>query len=106
MTRVLIRVPKTVKPGQEFEIKVLISHPMETGYRRDHQGTPIPRDIVKQFRCTLDGEEVFRAEMFPAIAANPYFFFHAVAERGGTLRFEWSDERGTAWRESAALTVE
>ena len=58
MARALINVPKTVKKGEAFEIKVLISHPMESGQRRDATGRPIPRHIINRFTCTYGGESV------------------------------------------------
>ena len=69
MARALINVPKTAKRGQVIEIKTLISHIMETGFRRYDVGQPIPRDIITNFVCTYNGEEIFRAELYPAISA-------------------------------------
>ena len=79
MARALINVPKQAKRGDVIEIKTLVSHPMETGYRRDTMGNAIPRDIINRFVCTYNGVEVFRADLFPAIAANPFLSFHTVA---------------------------
>ena len=45
---------------------------METGYRIGPNGALIPRDIIRLFTCTYNGEEIFRAELSPAIAANPF----------------------------------
>ena len=53
MARPLINVPAKVKRGQVFEIKTLISHIMETGFRYTTTGAQIPRDIVTAFSCTL-----------------------------------------------------
>jgi len=69
--RVLINIPPTAKRGDVIEIKTLVSHPMESGYRVGFNGALIPRDIIKLFVCTYNGEEIFRAELSPAIAANP-----------------------------------
>ncbi len=71
MVWVLINVPKQVKRGEPFDVKLLISHPMESGQRHDDMGQPIPRDIISSFVCTYNGEDVLRADLFPAIAANP-----------------------------------
>ena len=49
MVRVLINVPKQVKRGEPFDVKLLISHPMESGQRHDDMGQPIPRDIINSF---------------------------------------------------------
>jgi sulfur-oxidizing protein SoxZ len=72
MPRVLINLPERATRGEIIEIKTLIQHPMETGYRLDSNGARIPRDIINRFACTYNGEEVFRVELFPAIAANPF----------------------------------
>ena len=81
MVRVLINVPKRVKRGEAFDVKLLISHPMESGQRRDAMGQAIPRDIINSFVCTYNDEEVLRADLFPAIAANPFLSFAVTAQR-------------------------
>ena len=53
MARALINVPKTAKRGQIIEIKTLISHIMETGFRRNNVGQPIPRNIITRSRLHL-----------------------------------------------------
>jgi sulfur-oxidizing protein SoxZ len=45
---------------------------METGFRHDNFGRPIPRDIITRFTCTYAGEEVFRMDLFTGVAANPF----------------------------------
>ena len=72
MAAALINVPKKAKRGDVVEIKTLMSHIMETGYRRTAAGELVPRDIITSFTCRFNGEEIFRAEFFPAIAANPF----------------------------------
>jgi sulfur-oxidizing protein SoxZ len=106
MARTLINVPATAKRGEVIEIKTLISHPMESGYRVGTNGTMIPRDIICDFVCTYNGEEVFRAELSPAIAANPFISFFTVATESGTIAFEWRGDNGFAASEHAAITVE
>jgi sulfur-oxidizing protein SoxZ len=106
MTRALINVPPKAKRGQTIEIKTLISHIMETGYRHDNMGKPIPRDIITQLTCSYNGEEIFRADLYPAIAANPFVTFHTVATESGTIAFEWSGDNGFHETASAKITVE
>jgi len=106
MARTLISVPTTAKRGDVIEIKTLISHPMESGYRVGTNGTMIPRDIICQFVCTYNGEDVFRAELSPAIAANPFISFFIVATESGTIAFEWRGDNGFAASENATITVE
>jgi sulfur-oxidizing protein SoxZ len=106
MTRALINVPPKAKRGQTIEIKTLISHMMETGYRHDNMGKPIPRDIVTQLTCSYNGEEIFRADLYPAIAANPFVTFHTVATESGTIAFEWTGDNGFHETASAKIAVE
>jgi sulfur-oxidizing protein SoxZ len=100
-----IRVPRQAKQGETIEIKTLISHPMETGYRRDTQGRLIPRQIIRTFICTYNGTEVFRADWHPAVAANPYLAFYTIATESGRLHFEWADDDGAVYTAEAEITV-
>ncbi len=105
MANVLINVPKTAKKGEIVEIKALILHPMETGYRPGTSGRLIPRNIVEHFTATWNGAEIFRMAMSPAVAANPFVSFFAVANEGGTIGFRWSGDEGFFVEESVAITV-
>jgi thiosulfate oxidation carrier complex protein SoxZ len=106
MASALINVPPRARRGEIIEVKTLISHPMETGYRRSQLGALIPRDIIRLFVCTYNGTEVFRAELHPAIAANPFFAFSTVAAESGTIALHWTGDNGFSMTESAAITVE
>jgi sulfur-oxidizing protein SoxZ len=106
MARVLINFPQPAKRGEVIEIKTLIQHPMETGYRLDNKGVAIPRDIINRFVCTYNGAEVFRAELFPAVAANPFVAFSTIATESGELVFSWTDDRGQTQTETRPITVE
>ena len=106
MARPLINVPAKVKRGQIFEIKTLISHVMETGYRYTTVGARIRRDIVTFFSCSYNGEEIFRADLSPAIAANPFIAFFTMATESGTLEFKWTGDNGFSETASATITVE
>jgi sulfur-oxidizing protein SoxZ len=101
----LINVPASAKRGDVVEIKTLIRHPMETGYRRGISGEVIARDIISSFSCTYNGEEIFRAELFPAVAANPFVSFFTVATETGELVFTWTDEAGQRQTATATITV-
>jgi sulfur-oxidizing protein SoxZ len=106
MVSALINVPAKAKRGEIIEIKTLMSHIMETGYRRTATGELIPRDIITSFSCRYNGTEVFRAELFPATAANPFITFSTIATESGTLQFEWSGDNGFSNTASASIRVE
>ena len=105
MARALINLPASVRRGEVIEIRTLINHPMETGYRRDSGGELQPRDIIRRFSCRYDGELVFCAELHAAIAANHYLAFHTVAVASGLLSFTWEGDNGFSQTETRAITV-
>ena len=116
MARTLITVPKAASAGDIIEIKALVQHPMETGYRRSSDGDMLPRDLIRTFTCRFvaganpasaadAGELVFAATFHAAIAANPYLSFNFRAASSGTLIFMWEGDKGFAQRETANLLV-
>lgn len=100
-----LQVPPSVRKGEVFEIRVLVQHPMETGFRRDMNGAAIPVNVLDKLACRIGGREVFRAELGTGIAANPYLVFTAIAEASGPVEIEWSDDRGERGKASAMLEV-
>ena len=105
MARVAVTVPSSAKRGELIEIKTLAEHVMENGFRRTQTGELIPRDIITQLVCAYNGVEVFRAELHPAMAANPLIVFSTVATESGTLEFRWTGDNGYAVTQSAPITV-
>jgi sulfur-oxidizing protein SoxZ len=105
MARALITVPATAKRGEIVEIKTMMTHQMETGYRAGSDGRPLPRDIIQRFTCSYNGAEIFRADLFPAMSANPFVAFSTVATESGTLSFTWQGDNGFSHSETAKITV-
>jgi len=105
MTQVLINAPKTAKKGEVIELKALILHVMETGFRPGTNGRIIPRNIIERFTASWNGAEIFRMDFSPAIAANPFVSFFAVAAESGKIAFRWTGDEGFAVEESAAIDV-
>lgn len=105
MGRVLLKVPATARQGEEFEIRILIAHAMESGQRRADTGGLIPRQIINYLTCTYGGVEVISLDLHPAIAANPYFAFTARADASGPIVLSWVDDAGVVQSETAELGV-
>ena len=105
MARTVITMPATAKRGDVIEIKTLIAHPMETGYRHGDDGTTLPRNLIRHLRCEYGDATVFSAELYPAVAANPFISFFTVATESGVLRFTWEGDNGFSQVESVSLTV-
>jgi sulfur-oxidizing protein SoxZ len=105
MANVLINAPKTARKGDTVEIKALILHPMETGFRAGTNGRIIPRNIIEHFAATWNGAEIFRMDFSPAIAANPFVSFFAVATESGTIGFRWTGDEGFVAEHQVAIAV-
>ena len=105
MARALVTVPKSAARGDVIEIRTLIAHPMETGYRPGADGAILPRNLIRRFTCHYDEVLVFSAELFPAVAANPFIAFSTVATASGTLRFVWTGDNGFTQTETTSLVV-
>ena len=101
-----VRVPKKADKGDVVEIKTLISHPMESGQRKDRKtGELIPRKIINKFACVYNGDEVFSADLHPAISANPYLSFFVKVEESGEFEFTWVDDDGSVYTQISKITV-
>jgi sulfur-oxidizing protein SoxZ len=98
-----VRVPAEVKKGEVVQIKTLISHPMESGRRKNEQGETIPRKIINRFVCTLNGKEVFSVDLQPGVSSNPYLVFDVRVMESGTFEFTWTDDDGTVYKKTAQI---
>lgn len=106
MANVLVNAPKVAKRGTVVEIRALIQHPMETGFRTGPNGSVFPRNIIQRFSVTWNGAEVVSLDLSPAISANPFISFTAVARESGTIRLRWTGDQGFAVEEQVAIAVE
>ena len=105
MWKTRVAAPHEARTGESIEVRTLIAHPMESGFRLDSIGKPIPRDIIVGFSCDYLGTRVFEAEFFPAISANPYLSFYVTALRTGTMTLTWTDQHGNSASAQHYLTV-
>ena len=94
MARTLINFPQNARRGDVIEIRALIAHSMETGFRPGADGRVVPRDIIRSFSCLYNGDEVFAAELFSAVSANPFISFSLLVGDSGTLEFLWEGDNG------------
>jgi len=104
-SRTLVTMPQTAKKDEIIDIRVLVQHDMESGFRHDQQGRRIDRDIIREFVCTYNGTEVFRADLHPGVGANPMFVFSTIAVESGTLEFKWTGDNDYAAFATSKITV-
>lgn len=86
------------------EVRVLMSHPMETGLRPDASGEPIPAHFITDFTATHNGRTVLSAQLGPAVSADPYLAFRfRGGASGDTVALSWVDNRGEQQRAEAQI---
>ena len=100
-----IQVTPEARRGEAVEVRILIQHPMETGFRRNLEGKRVARNVLHSLACRYNGVEVFRATLSSGIAANPALRFFVRAEKSGELEFWWLDDDEVEGSARARLTV-
>ena len=100
-----IQLAPEARRGEAVEVRILMQHPMETGFRRDADGKRVARNVLHSFACRYNGMEVFRATLSSGIAANPVLRFFFRAEKSGELEFWWLDDDEVEGSAKARLTV-
>jgi sulfur-oxidizing protein SoxZ len=86
---------KAVVQDKVVSVKVLISHPMESGRRKDESGVLVPAHYITEVTATWKGETVFHAELGPGVSMDPYLSFSFEgAKAGDTLTVSWVDSKG------------
>ena len=89
-----IQVRSSVKKGVAT-IKCLVSHPMETGQRKDKKGKLIPAKFIQNLVCEHGGNVVLDAELNTSVSTNPYIKFKfSGAKKGDTIKVDWVDNTG------------
>jgi sulfur-oxidizing protein SoxZ len=86
-------------------IKALISHPMETGTRKDKKtGEKIPAHFIQEVVCEHNGNTVMTAQWGPAISKNPYLSFRFTGGNAGdTVKLSWVDNKGNSDSSEASI---
>lgn len=106
MSLARVQWPDKMAAGDVVKIRVLIQHPMDTGYLQDFTGKLVPRNVIRMLTCTLGGQEVFRAEPSSGISANPFFEFYVSATATAEFKMNWVDDKGARGEMSQTLKVE
>jgi sulfur-oxidizing protein SoxZ len=100
-----IKLPDSAKIGELIEIKTLIAHAMETGIRKNADGSSIPRLLLQTFEAKFEGKEVFRASLHTGTAANPFISFFMKVSGPGEFEFVWLEDGGARITERQTLRV-
>jgi sulfur-oxidizing protein SoxZ len=90
--------------GDGTEVRVLMSHEMETGQRKDAQGRLVPAWFIQSVTVTHAGRTVLAAQFGPAVAKNPFLAFRFKGgARGDKVAISWVDSRGDKRSDEATI---
>jgi sulfur-oxidizing protein SoxZ len=104
-SRTSITMPSSAKKDAIIEIRAIVQHDMESGFRYTESGKLIPRDIIRTFTCSYNDVEVFKADFYPGIGANPLIIFTTTATESGMLEFKWLGDDGYEAVNQARIAV-
>jgi sulfur-oxidizing protein SoxZ len=91
--------------GDKATVRVLMSHEMETGQRRDSAGKTIPAWFIQEVTAMHNGKTVMRAEWGPSVAKNPFLQFSVKgAKAGDKITINWVDNRGDKRTDEATVS--
>jgi sulfur-oxidizing protein SoxZ len=97
--------PERIVAGDVVKVRLLVQHPMDTGYLQDLLGKMVPRNVIRLLTCKLVAREVLRVEPSSGIAANPLFEFFVRATETVEMHVEWVDDRGNRGEHKQTMIV-
>ena len=95
---------RAVQMGDKTEVKILMSHEMETGQRKDASGQTIPAWFIQKVNVTWNNRTVLAAQWGPAISKNPFMSFRFKGgQKGDKIQVNWVDSRGDTRSDEAII---
>ena len=87
------------------EVKILMSHEMETGFRKDASGNPVPAWFISEVTAKLNDKVVMQAQWGPSVSKNPYLAFKIKGgQAGDKINVTWVDSKGDTRTDEATIT--
>ncbi|MFN3883162.1 MAG: thiosulfate oxidation carrier complex protein SoxZ [Rhodocyclaceae bacterium] len=90
--------------GDVCEIRVLMSHPMETGQRKDNDGKTIPAHFIQHVSIAVNGKPVVTGQLNTSVSRNPVLGFKVKgAKAGDKITVSWKDNKGDSRTDEATV---
>ncbi len=91
--------------GDKATVRVLMSHEMETGQRKDAAGKTIPAWFIQEVTAAHNGKQVMHAEWGPSVSKNPFLQFNVKgAKAGDKISVSWTDNKGDKRTDEATVS--
>lgn len=98
-------VPPLVHAGEEFQVRLLVQHPMETVFCCDVKGDLIEANLLESLSLDFEGQPVFTALSMNALTANPYLAYVGAIKQSASFNARWRGQRSNAGSISASVRV-
>lgn len=96
-----------VKKGDLVEIKTLLKHPMESGFRKSKETNEVvPAFHVEEVMVEYNGKTILKSTWTGSVSQNPYFAFFMKAEATGKVAVTWKDNKGGVFKGDTDITVQ
>lgn len=96
---------RALMSGDKATVRVLMSHEMETGLRKDAAGKTIPAWHIQEVSAQLNGKPVLTAEWGPSVSKNPFLQFNVKgAKAGDRITITWKDNKGDSRTDEATIS--
>jgi sulfur-oxidizing protein SoxZ len=91
--------------GDKTTVRVLMSHEMETGLRKDSAGKAVPAWFIQEITAALNGKPVLSAQWGPSVSKNPFMQFTVKgAKAGDKIAVTWTDNKGDKRTDEATVS--
>jgi len=100
-----ILIPPSPKAGDVIDVRILIQHPMETGFRHELSGAIVPKNVIQHLKLEFNGQVLLEAELGTGIAANPFLQFQTQVLQTGWFVLNWVDDLGVQGSERVLCTL-
>ncbi len=103
--KIKIRLPRSVKKGQVIAVKALITHPMETGFRKNKKTKKkIPAYYINDVSVYYGDQLITHSDWTIAVSTNPFMTFYLKADRAAPLKIVWKDIKGGVYQKTVQIT--
>jgi len=92
-------------PSQMTTVRLLIRHPMETGFRFDVNGSPVTKNVIHTLTAQFDGKQVLQATLGSGMSADPFLEFQVRTPQSGELILQWQDDAGETGKVKALISL-
>jgi sulfur-oxidizing protein SoxZ len=98
-----IKIPDQIQRGETIVVNSIVSHPMDTGFFRRADGSPIPAYFIKDVIVSYGGQQIARFQWTSGISRDPVISFTLKADKEAPLAMVWTDNKGGVFKQSAAV---